>query len=267
MSVPQQPGVYLLRASKTKIIYIGSTNNLSKRRAVHMYSIKNNLINIGCKPMIDAYFLGDYVSFEVIEICNNYLEREQYWLNFYKNDVTYKVINVFDADRNKSTIPKAFRTKMSKIREEQWKDPLYRSQQLENLKSTQFKAEDKNKIVHQFDKKGKYIKTFESAKTASILLNLNRISLSTAARGDYMYNFIYKDWIFVYDGVLNKLDELLETRPLRYKGLRAISSEALENCKSTMNVQRLIGEQVSNKPNTSVQQLSFNKLKIVDDIV
>ena len=31
MKIPLKAGVYLLRASNTKIIYVGSTNNLSKR--------------------------------------------------------------------------------------------------------------------------------------------------------------------------------------------------------------------------------------------
>ncbi len=239
IKIPHSAGVYCLKALNSKLIYIGSTKNLARRKAVHLYSIKKNLIDKGCKPMIDAYHNGDYVNFEVIEICDNYLEREQYWLDHYKNEGTNKVVNAFDADRNGSLVSSEFRDKMSDIRKNKWKDENYREKALGKMKATMFSPERLNKPVHQFTKKGEYVKLHESGKKAAEELNLNSVSVCAAARGSFHKKFTYKEWIFVQDGVLNKLDELLET----HQELRAISSQAWEICKSNTKVQRLIGEQ------------------------
>jgi len=239
MKVPNLPGVYALKAHNQRLIYIGSTNNLSKRKAVHLYNIKNNLIGKGCKSIIDAFINGDYITFEVIEVCDNYIEREQHWINIYKLDNSFKIVNQFGAIREGSSSTQDFKDKMSAIRKEKWKDPIYRATMLEKIKTTQMTAERLNKTVYQFSISGKFIKKYISAKDAAQTLNLSAISLAAAARGNYMKSFVYKNMIFIYEGVLYKLDELLET----HLELRAISSEAWERWKSTMNVQRLMSEQ------------------------
>lgn len=239
MKIPHKPGVYCLKAHNSKLIYIGSSKNVGRRKNIHMYSIRKNLIDKGCKAIIDAYFLGDYVSFEVIELCENYLDREQFWLEFYTNQNEFSLINVFDADRNNSKVPNGFREKMSAIRTEKWKDPKYRNTMLDKISKTHFTSEQLSKVVHHFSSSGDYLGTYFSAKTAAILLGILSSCVSGAARGKFGNSFKYKNSLFIYDEVLYKLDELLET----HQELRAISSEAWEACKSTKNVQRLMSEQ------------------------
>lgn len=229
MIPPQTSGVYCLKALDNKLIYIGSTNNLRKRKNVHLSQIKLNNRNKGCIPMIDAYHSGDFVIFEVIELCGNYLEREQYWIDFYSKQDTFKVVNQFGADRNNSSSTEEFKSKMSNILKERWKNPDYREKTLLNFKNTQFTSEKLSKVTHVFTTEGEYVNSFKSAMLAQQELKLpSKISLSAAARGEYKGKHKYKGLIFIYnEKVLDKLDELLEA----HQELRVISSQAWEAMK------------------------------------
>jgi hypothetical protein len=263
MKIPQAPGVYCLKAMDSKLIYIGSTNNLYKRKSVHLSQIKMSNVEKGCKSMIDAYNSGDFVIFELIELCDNYLEREQYWLDFYKGQDTYELVNRFDADRNNSSTTQHFRDRMSQVLTKRWEDPVYKVAQLKAGEDTRFTPERLNKPVLQLLVTGTLVEEFPSAKKAAELSGYSSISISAAARGDYRGSFKYKGTIYIYKQlVLDKLDELLET----HQELRAISSEAWEAIKSTMNVQRLTSEHSSNNLDTSVQQLQLRDI-VIDDIV
>lgn len=238
-NLSHKSGVYCLIVREEKIIYIGSSKNLSKRRAIHKYSIKIKDHQRGCSRIIESSEKGYKVIFKVLELCENYEEREQFWINFYNTSKDLELINVFDAERKNSAITKEFRDKMSDIRKEKWKDSNYREERLKSLLKTSFTSEDLSKKVHVFTKNGDYISTYYSAKEASEVLELSQSSVSSASRGKYRNLFLHKNRIFVYNEVLYKLDELLET----HQELRAISSEAWETCKSTKNVQRLTSEQ------------------------
>lgn len=239
MTIPEKSGVYAVKALDSKLIYIGSTKQLRTRRNGHMSNIRLKKIDRGCKPIIDAYHLGDFVTFEVLELCDNYLEREQHWMDLYKADKTYTLINQFDADRNGSYTTPEFREKMSQIRRDKWKDPLYRASILVKGEATRFTAERLNKMTHVFFLNGNYMGVFASALEASRHTLVYRQSVSAAARGQYVGKFKCKGYLFVYDWVLDKLDELLEA----HQELRVISSQAWEAAKSTRTVQRLTGEQ------------------------
>ena len=64
--------------------------------------------------MIKAEDEGDKVIFKIIEFCDNLLEREQYWINYYIK-TEYEVVNVFSADRNNSIIKDSFRDKFPSV--------------------------------------------------------------------------------------------------------------------------------------------------------
>lgn len=178
--------------------------------------------------MISASIAGDEIVFEVIEYCDNYLEREQYWIDFYKQQDSYSIVNQFDADRNGSSVTDAFRGTMSKVLQERWQDENYRSTTIERLKPTMFTSERLSKPVHVFlQSSGDFINTYKSAKDAAYHLGGSPTSTAAAARGAYRNTFIYQHGIYIYNAVLYKLDELLETHP----ELRVISSQAWEACK------------------------------------
>lgn len=248
-----------MKAVDSKLIYVGSSKNLQTRKNIHMSQISKNDIRRGTKALAEAYHHGDYVTFEVIELCDNYLEREQYWINFYRSQDTFLVVNMFDAVREGSRVPDSFRDTMSSVLKERWKDPVYRREALAKLKPTQLTAERLNKPVHVFTRRGEFVATHISAKECARALELREEYVNAAARGRYANRHCLKQWILVYNEVLDKLDELLET----HQELRAISSEVWRATKSSITVQRLTSEPASNNLDTSVQHLQF----VGDDIV
>lgn len=223
------PGVYCLKTLNSKLIYIGSSQDTQHRKVLHFYNIRNSIIKHGCKAIIEAINLNnDTAEFSLLERCDNYLEQEQYWIDFYRNQNVFTLVNVFDANREDSSIPQAFRDKMSTIRKERWEDPIYRKEMLIKLKSTQFTSDSLSKIVFSFELDGTPIKVFPSAKQAAWHFGFSIASVSSAARGKYRGKYKCKGKIFIYKiRVLDKLDELLET----HQELRAISSEVWETCK------------------------------------
>lgn len=250
MAIPNKPGVYLLKALNNKLLYIGSTNSLQNRRTSHMSSIKKGNAQKGCSRMIEAYYAGDFVTFEVIEICDNYVEREQYWLDFWRSEGTYQVINQFDADRRNSPSTDEFRAKMSEIRKTRWRDPVYRAHMTDTVLAKHHLTADRlSKPTHVFTRAGEYVARFASALQAAAAMNYNKVSASSASRGMYNNRFLCREHIFIQERVLDKLDELLET----HRELRAISSQAWEACNRTRKVQRLTDEQCCNNSDTSVQ--------------
>lgn len=231
-------GVYALIAIERKLIYIGSTKNFRIRKNIHKSTLKKKDLRRCVNGLIEAHNNNEFIDFQIIEQCDNYLEREQYWIEFYKNHPIYTLINVFDADRQNSNTTNDFKEKMRLITRERWKDPIYREKVLLKSVKGQFTSEKLNKTVYQFSKNGEFINKFNSSKEAAHILKLNPVCIGSAARGIYCNKHLYKNFIFIYDEVLYKLDELLET----HQELRAISSQAWEACKSTKKVQRLMDE-------------------------
>lgn len=220
-------GVYCLKTLNTKLIYIGSSETLSTRKALHKSAIKSRDTRRANAEILSTISQGDTYQFEVIELCDNLLEREQYWIDFYKKQDTYKLVNKFDANRLDSDCPQEFRDKMSDISKERWKNPTYREQILKSSFATRFTPERLNKLLHCFNfYTGVYIRTCPSAKLAAEELGLSKSSIAAAAKGKFRGSFKYSNIIFIYQeiGVLYKLDELLET----HQELRAISSQAWE---------------------------------------
>lgn len=235
MEVQNKSGVYILFATDTKEIYVGSSKNLRRRMIVHKSNFKKNNKEKGCTQL-----MGKNVQFIALEYTQDYTQREQWWIETFRKLESYKLVNVFDADRKNSNVTSNFRNKMSKIRKEKWKDPEYRKHILSKSEATRFTPERLNKPLILFSKDGqRYIRTCASAKEAAELYDFSKVSVAAAARGKYRNKHIYKDIIWIYEEVLYKLDELLET----HHELRAISSEAWECYKSTKNVQRLTSEQ------------------------
>lgn len=228
MKIPNQSGVYALKALDSKLIYIGSSKNLRIRKNLHFSSFNKRDRDRYCK-IIELIKENENIIFEIIELCENHLEREQYWIDFYRQQDTFKLVNVFDADRSGSSITEEFRQKMSNIRKEKWKDRAYREATLKKIKETQFTPERLNKPVHRININTGEIITYLSAKIAAEENLMHNVSICTAARGNYVRKFKVKNYIFIYhELVLYKLDELLET----HQELRAISSQAWETCKT-----------------------------------
>lgn len=228
-----QPGIYCLKADKEKLIYIGSSKNMGIRRNLHKSHIKKRDRVRGCIQMIEAVERGNNISFEVIEFTSDLINKEQYYINLFRNtDQGFIIVNTFDAERDNSGIQNSFRNKMSIAK---GAHPDYK------------------KNIHIFKETGEYLNSYYSTREAAKEVPIHNTTIAYVARGVGKSGYRYQSFIIVNSGVLSKLDELLET----HQELRAISSQAWKSLKSTMKVQRLIGEQTSNKPNTSVRQSKF----------
>ena len=216
-------GVYCIKSLDYKLVYIGSSKDIKHRFSTHKYAIKKK----DSKRGIIRLFESKQIILEILEITENLLEREQYWIDFYKNQTVWEIINEFDANRNNSTVSDNFRKKMSVIRKEKWKNKEYADKILKSSLKSRFTAERLNKRVHIYLKNGVYKGYIDSAKKTSEVLNLNIISTASASRGNFRNSFKYKDFLFVYEQirVLYKLDELLEL----HQELRTISSQAWED--------------------------------------
>ena len=115
-------GVYCLKTVKTKLVYIGSSKRMLSRWVLHRQGIRNGDTDKTCQRIIDAiYNEGDNCTFEILEECTNLEEREQYWLDYFKKDTEYTLVNVFDAKRLGTNVPDDFRKKMSEVRKE-WEE-------------------------------------------------------------------------------------------------------------------------------------------------
>lgn len=217
-------GVYCIKTLDTKLIYIGSSKNIHQRIALHKSAFKKKDLRRGTTAFFDSP--KEKIVFSLLEECPNYLEREQYWIDFYRNQDVYRIVNVFDADRCNSTCSKEFKDKMSQIRKEKWKDPTYRENTLKKILPTMFTIERLNKKVHVYTAQGIYKGYFKSAKSTAIEMGVNPISIAASARGQFKNKFKHKNFIFIYEQVrvLNKLSELLEL----HQELRTISSQAWE---------------------------------------
>lgn len=213
-------GVYCLKSIEKNLIYIGSSQKIKRRFALHKSAIKRE----DNKRSVAAFY-GCNIVLEILEQTDNLLEREQYWIDFYRNQNIWKLVNIFDANREKTSISDNFRNKMSKIVKERWKNQQYREEQIKKSSKTFFTPERLNKKIHIYLENGNYIGYFPSAKIASEILNISK-GVCYAARGKYRNKFYIQGYIAIYDElrVLYKLDELLEA----HQELRVISSQAWE---------------------------------------
>jgi hypothetical protein len=183
-------GVYALRALENNTVYIGSTKCFKKRKNNHMSNLKKN------SDYMSA-FLGMTVEFEILEVCDNFVEREQYWIDFYKSNPLFKIINIFDAERVGSNVPQHFRSKISNILKDRWKNLSYRKKTLDRIKATQFVKGQKSercKVTIAEIENGSQI-SFPSAKLAAIYFGFKQSSVITYIHRKKSYKgikFFYK---------------------------------------------------------------------------
>lgn len=77
-------------------VYIGSTRNFAKRRNEHLWKLKNNTHQNHILQSIYNKHSEDNVIPEIIEKCaiDILVEKEQYWMDYYKENDEKKVINI-----------------------------------------------------------------------------------------------------------------------------------------------------------------------------
>jgi group I intron endonuclease len=138
-------GVYALIAVESNKIYIGSTKCFKTRKNNHMSSLKRGDIKKCVSNFLELYRTGELIEFQILEVCDNYVDREQYWIDFYKRHPTLELVNIFDAKRENSFIPDSFRDKMTNVLKDRWKNDNYRNNTINRLMKTAYKKGDISK--------------------------------------------------------------------------------------------------------------------------
>lgn len=87
-------GIYCILNIQTKKFYIGSSKDILKRFNNHKFYLnKNKHINKKLQNSWNKYKSNNF-DFFIIEECDNYIEREQYYLNKYKPNINgYNISN------------------------------------------------------------------------------------------------------------------------------------------------------------------------------
>ena len=146
-------GVYKITNTITNQIYIGSTNSLQDRLNNHRSKLR--LGTHYCKQMQEDYNNKNKLVFKVLEVCKNYLEREQYYLD--KIDNLYNVCKVAGSTKG--------------------------------LEST------RKLKIDQYTLSGNYIKTWESLQEIMTAFNLSsssKISMVCNGKRNVTQGFIWR---------------------------------------------------------------------------
>jgi group I intron endonuclease len=153
-------GVYLIECNNHK--YIGSSKNLYIRYKKHCNDLKKGSHhNDFLQKVYNKY--PDLMTFKLVEVCTNYIEKETFYINYYDTDI--------NIERNPTTREKSIATKIK----------LSIANQNKRLGSSNSAAVK----VYQYSLEGDYIRSYDTLKEASIAINGNATSIGDAAKGDY----------------------------------------------------------------------------------
>lgn len=92
-------GIYKITVKNTNYIYIGSTKRFAKRFKEHFVGLQSNChANNKMQNIFNKYGIENF-EIEIIELHTKYektylFEREQFWMDFYKNDKSWNVVNI-----------------------------------------------------------------------------------------------------------------------------------------------------------------------------
>jgi hypothetical protein len=155
----KKSGVYLIECNSHK--YIGSSISLYERYKQHTLALrKGKHYNNFLQKIYDKY--PNDISFKLIEICDNYIEREAYYIEFYDSDV--------NVERNPVTQIKSIETR--------------KKLSMANT-NKRLGAENHASVkVYQYTLEGTYINEYDTIRKAALAINGNASSIGDAAKGD-----------------------------------------------------------------------------------
>jgi len=83
---PKSPGIYLIKCTANNKVYVGSSANIYVRWQSHRCSLKANQNYSSLLQRAYNRYGKDALEYSVIELCDvsKLLEREQYWMQFYR---------------------------------------------------------------------------------------------------------------------------------------------------------------------------------------
>lgn len=164
--------------------YIGSTEDYTRRKQNHKYSLRHN-----CHPnqyLQNAFnkYGEENFKFEIIEYCeiNELIIKEQHYLDLYKtykNNIGY---NLSPTAGRTLGIPcsQEKRIKIGKSNKERYKNG-FSKEHLRNLKENHNPCPKNFKTIYQYDENLNLIKIWNSGLEASKFYNLNSSAILKAA--------------------------------------------------------------------------------------
>lgn len=155
----KKSGIYLIECNSHK--YIGSSVNLYDRYKQHAYALrKGKHYNSFLQSLYNKY--PDNISFKLIEICSNYIERELYYIEYYNCDV--------NVERNPVTQAKSIETR--------------KKLSMANRNKRLGKENHASVKVYQYTLEGVYVNEYNTIREAALAVNGNATSIGDAAKGD-----------------------------------------------------------------------------------
>lgn len=156
----KKSGVYLIECNSHK--YIGSSINLYARYKQHNTALKKGRhYNSFLQKIYDKY--SNDISFKLIEICDNYIEREAYYIEYYNCDV--------NVERNPVTRIKSYETR--------------KKLSMANTNKRLGKDNHASIKVYQYTLEGNYVNEYDSIREAALAINGNEASIGDAVNGNY----------------------------------------------------------------------------------
>lgn len=195
-------GVYIIKNKKNNSVYIGSSIYIKCRISQHKYTFKNNKnSNKHLQSFYNKYGLDVFI-FEVLEYCEKYLlkEREQYYLNKYKNKFN---ISEFSASTKGVKCSEEKKRKISESLKKAGLKGIPKSEEtkkrMRKPKSEEHKLKIKKaqekvmKKVYQYDINKNLINEFNSITSAEKETNFTTGGISSACnkKQKTAYGFIW----------------------------------------------------------------------------
>lgn len=147
-------GVYKITNLLTGKFYLGGSKEIYNRKHTHISKIKSKVHS--CKDLQQDYheFGGDNFLFEVIEYCDNYEEREQYYSDLLKP--TYNKRTKVDLNIGISPSKEA-RKSISDTLKKRYEEGM-----------TSYRQQHRWRVVEKYDSKGNLLETFPNAREAEL---------------------------------------------------------------------------------------------------
>lgn len=166
--IKYRSGVYKITNTKNSKIYVGSSVNVYNRMHTHFTKLKKGVhANKHLQAAYNKY--GRQVfSFEILEYCNNFTEREQYYINSLNPDYNHRII----AQNNKGlTVSIKTREKIRNTLKKAYASGL-----------VAYKQQHAWRAVEQYDLQGNYLRTFPNLAEAERVCGIYAGKLSVGVK-------------------------------------------------------------------------------------
>lgn len=205
-------GIYRILNIKTKKQYVGSAVNLRKRKATHLYQLRNKRhYNIHLQRSFNKHGEENFI-FEVLEEVDdieNILIIEQKWLDGFNKKKLYNIRHLASSNQGlrhtKQAKEKISSSKIGTKRSKRTREKI--SEKTRGNKHWNFGKKHKQETINKMSKSrckrvvqidpktNRIIKTFSSAIEASLLLNISVSSISISChtgkiRKGYIWRYV-----------------------------------------------------------------------------